>query len=182
MNPALPGTILALAAAVLLALATVTVPVTTSLYFLELTASSSSSAETLRFGTLGYCVGSTCSSPRVGYNVTDAAELLGVRGSASFLSSIATDLVRNLTYVLILHPVACGLAALAFLLGVLQHCAFGMGCLATFVAGLATTVSLASFAIDLALFTILKKRVEAQGGTASYGQASESCDDREAEK
>ncbi|PWN19448.1 pali-domain-containing protein [Microstroma glucosiphilum] len=174
MNPALPGTLLALAAAVLLALATVTVPVTTSLYFLEVTASTRSTAETLRFGTLGYCVNSTCSSASVGYNVTDAADLLGVSGSASFLKSLATDAVRDLTYVLILHPIACGLAALAFLLGVLQHCAFGMGCLATFVAGLATTVSLASFAIDLALFTILKKRVESAGGTASYGQASSS--------
>lgn len=167
MNGATPATILALAAAVLLAVATCSVPVAKSIYFLSATYDST----TIKLGCLGYCVGGKCSGRSVGYDIADASELLGINTSIDFLNDVSTKVVKGLTYTLVLHPVGCGLAAVAFAFGVMAHCAFGMGCLGTFAAGLATTVALVAFGLDMAVFTIIKKRVEDNGGSASYGIA-----------
>ena len=170
MNPATPATIFALAATVLLALATVTAPVTKSLYFLEVNISN----RDLKLGTLGYCLGSRCTSPSVGYRIDNADSLLGVNANIPYAEQLSSGVVHALTYTLILHPVACGLAAISVLFGLLNHCAgFGIGCVGGFFTGFAITVSLLAFALDLGLFTVLKKRVESEGGTASYGNGSE---------
>ncbi|CAO1634063.1 unnamed protein product [Sympodiomycopsis kandeliae] len=166
MNPATPATILALAATILLALATCTAPVTKSLYFLEILIQN----RDLKLGALGYCLGSRCTSPSVGYKIEDAQQLLGVNTNIPHASQLSGGVVHALSYTLILHPVACGLAAVSLLFALINHCAgAGIGCVGGLFTGFAITVSLVAFALDLGLFTVLKKRVESQGGTATYG-------------
>lgn len=166
MNPATPATILALAATILLALATCTAPVTQSLYFLEVNVQN----RVLKFGTLGYCLGSRCTPASVGYRIDDASSLLGVNAQIPYASQLSSGVVHALTYTLVLHPVACGLAAVSVVFGLLNHCAgFGIGCVGGFFTGFATTVALVAFGLDIGLFTVLKRRIESRGGTASYG-------------
>lgn len=167
MNPALPGTILALVATILLVLATISVPVTTRFYLLSATANNSS----FQLGVLGFCLNNACSSPSVGYRLTGAADLLGIGTNIPYASQLSSGALHGLTYTLVLHPVAAGMAACSVIFGIFAFCAVGLGCLATFAAGLAVTISLVAFAIDMALFTILKRRIEAEGGTAEYGNA-----------
>ncbi|PWN27067.1 pali-domain-containing protein, partial [Jaminaea rosea] len=168
MNPATPGTILILVAAVLLAVCTASVPVNKSIYFLSVTAA----RRTVTFGCLGFCVGDQCSGTTVGYKLSDAGSLFGINGNIPYANQLSSSVLHGLSYTLVLHPVACGLSAVAFLLGILQHCTgFATAFLTSMVAGFATTVTLIALALDFALFTIAKKRVESDGGTASYGTA-----------
>ncbi|CAO1633835.1 unnamed protein product [Parajaminaea phylloscopi] len=168
MNGATPGTVLVLAAAVLLAVVTASVPVNENIYFLVITASRTR----VKLGCLGYCLGGTCSSTGIGYKLSNADALFGVNTRIPYASQLSSGLIHGLTYTLVLHPIACGLAGVAFLLGILQHCTgFATAFLTTLVAGLASTVALVATALDFALFTIAKKRVESAGGSASYGIA-----------
>ncbi|KDN44362.1 pali-domain-containing protein [Tilletiaria anomala UBC 951] len=177
-RPATFGTILALAAAVLLALVTVNTPIIKSIYFLQATISSGSNgsgsssapgSKTATFGTLGYCIDSTCSKPALGYEF-DPNGLLGI----SYIPRQYTGLaVKGLTYTLVLHPVACAISIVAVLLGILAHCSeMAMGCLGACATGTAAGIALIAFGLDLALFLIAKKRIESiNGGSAQLGSA-----------
>ncbi|CAO1632349.1 unnamed protein product [Jaminaea pallidilutea] len=166
----LPGTILALAAAILLAVATASVPTNKSVYFLDIR--SASNAAVVKLGCLGFCVRNQCSGSSVGYRLTDAASVFGISGNVPYASQLSSSLIHSLTYTLVLHPVTCGLSVLVVLFGLLQLCTgFITGWITTLFAGLATAVGLVTVALDFALFTIAKKRIQSQGGTSNYGSA-----------
>lgn len=101
---ATPGTLIVLVAAVLLALVTVNTPVIKSIYFLSATigGSGSQKGSVATFGTLGYCVGGTCSKPTLGYEF-DPGQLLNLPGFVP--GQYSGFVVKGLTYTLVLHPV-----------------------------------------------------------------------------
>ena len=80
--------------------------------------------------------------------------------------------VKWLTYVLVLHIVGLGLAAISSVFGLLAHVReMAMTCFSSCVAGLAATVVLLAFIFDLVFFFVIKARISAVGGTATIGNA-----------
>jgi uncharacterized membrane protein len=82
-------------------------------------------------------------------------------------NSASEDTSKALTRVMILHPVACGLAFIAFLL------ALGAGVcgalLASFVSAITFIVTLVAMACDFAAFGIIKDKVNSDGsGSHAY--------------
>lgn len=73
IRPATPGFLVTLVATVLLAVVSFCVPYLKSVYFLKASVSVSGISGNITFGTLGYCLeltnGTTCSSPKVGYEL-----------------------------------------------------------------------------------------------------------------
>ena len=73
IRPATPGFLVTLAAAVLLAIVSFSVPYFKSIFFLKASLSNQGINGSVTFGTLGYCVelpnGTTCSKPKVGYEL-----------------------------------------------------------------------------------------------------------------
>ncbi len=169
-GPATPGTILTLAAAILLALVTISTPIIKSIYFLEATVGGggSQNGETAHFGTLGYCIGNTCSGTTLGYEF-NPNQLLGITIGGQYSSTV----IKGLTYTLILHPIALAFAVVAFLLGLISHCReFSSNCFGTFVTGIGAFITVVAFSLDLALFIVAKKRIDSiNGASASLGMA-----------
>lgn len=61
-----------------------------------------------------------------------------------------------------LHPIAAAFGAISLCLGILAHLkelSTGCGLAASWVAGIASTLSIIAFAFDMALFTIAKSRI-----------------------
>lgn len=171
IRPATPGTLLTLVAAVLLGLVTISNPIIKSIYFLQATIGGNGpqAGEVARFGTLGYCLGSKCSSPTLGYSF-DPNQLLGIQVVGSRYTSAV---VKGLTYTLVLHPIALAFAVVAVLLGLISHCRdFSTNCFGSFVTGIGAFITLVAFGLDLALFIIAKKRIDSiNGASASLGMA-----------
>ena len=170
-RPATPGTLLTLVAAILLGLVTISTPIIKSIYFLEATigGGGSQNGQTARFGTLGYCIGDTCSSPTLGYSF-DPNQLLGIQViSGRYTSAV----IKGLTYTLVLHPVALAFAVVSVLLGLISHCReLSTNCFGTFVTGIGAFVTIVAFGLDLALFIIAKKRIDSiNGASAQLGMA-----------
>ncbi|CAE6414300.1 unnamed protein product [Rhizoctonia solani] len=123
----------------------------------------------VKFGLWGYCVSEIsasviginrsqpgyCSRTRLGYDIDNQLlELLGLDNLNDILS-------RGLTLVLVLHPIACGLAFLALLFALMLLCrpvrlASAMALVFSVLAAIVATVA---FAIDVALTTIAKNKV-----------------------
>ncbi|KAG7452924.1 pali-domain-containing protein [Guyanagaster necrorhizus] len=154
-SAAIPGLFCCFSATVLLVFVSVSVPTWNSIYFLQVGVGSS----VTRFGVFGY----TGSSTGIGYNFTTA-------GFNS--SSLDTNIIYNLTKTLILHPIAAGLAGLAFLFGL-----YGAGyhragtVLMSLLAALATLVTLVAWVIDMVLFGIARSHFHDQAIYAQYGNA-----------
>ncbi|KAF8204480.1 SUR7/PalI family-domain-containing protein [Mycena galopus ATCC 62051] len=170
IRPATPGFILTTLATALLAVVSFCVPYFKSVYFLKADITSNGVSGTITFGTLGYCVelstGTTCSKPTVGYEL-DINSLVG----NNLPIDIPDVVVKWLTYVLVLHIVALGLAAGAAVFGLLAHIReMAMTCCSTCISGFAATVALVAFIFDIVLFFIAKDRINAVG-TASIGNA-----------
>lgn len=68
LKPATLGTILVLVAAILLVLVTLSTPIIKGIYFLS---ADISNAGTATFGTLGYCIGGTCTAAKLGYELSE---------------------------------------------------------------------------------------------------------------
>nr|QBH67403.1 hypothetical protein UE_1337 [Ustilago esculenta]QBH67521.1 hypothetical protein UEMT_1987 [Ustilago esculenta] len=171
LRPATPGTLLTLMAAILLGLVTITTPIIKSIYFLEATigGSGSQNGQTARFGTLGYCIGDTCSNPTLGY-AFDPNQLLDIQIiSGRYTSAV----IKGLTYTLVLHPVALAFAVVSVLLGLISHCReLSTNCFGTFVTGIGAFITIVAFGLDLALFIIAKKRIDSiNGASAQLGMA-----------
>ncbi|BGP47082.1 hypothetical protein JCM10450v2_002934 [Rhodotorula kratochvilovae] len=174
IRPATPGTIVVLAATVLLILVTVSTPLVKSLYFLKATIDTSVGNTdingTVKLGTFGYCVGGTCTNAKLGYSL-DIAELLGISGS---LGGLSNSVLKWITYLLILHPIAAGFGAISVIFGLLAHTRGMAGTtLSTCFASFAATFALLAFIFDMAVFIIAKKRIESSdvGGKAELGNA-----------
>jgi hypothetical protein len=81
--------------------------------------------------------------------------------------------VKWLTYVLVLHIVAFGLAAIAAFFGLLAHVReMAMSCFSSCISGFAAVVALVAFIFDIAIFFVAKSSMNSvQGGSASIGNA-----------
>jgi len=162
------GTFLLFAASILLLITTISAPVIKDIAILKVTLTNSSDARhsSVTFGTFGYCVLDVapketdqdwCTGRHIGYD--PAAEMAAIDGDDfNFASAKST---KGLTRVMVLHPVACALAFLAFL------SALGSGlCGALFaalIAAIAWIVTLVVMAVDFALFGIIKNHVNGDG-------------------
>ncbi|KAI0012711.1 pali-domain-containing protein [Xylariaceae sp. FL0662B] len=165
------GTLLLLAATVLLIITDISAPVVNDISILRvelngnnrgsLSSSFDDSSSRITFGTFGYCLQDTtgngddaCSRSQVGYD--PAAVVTSQVQSVDFSSNAATAL-RALTRVMILHPIATGLAFIAFLLalgaGVLG------GLLASLVSLLTFLVTLVALVCDFVAFGIVRNEV-----------------------
>ncbi|KAI1418449.1 pali-domain-containing protein [Hypoxylon sp. FL1857] len=172
------GTFLLLAATVLLIITDISAPVVNGISMLrvDLGVASSNRYPSITFGTFGYCVRDTtasgqdfCSDSHVGYNPVSVVEQ-NVR-NVDF-SDAATDTSKALTRVMILHPIATGLAFIAFLL------ALGAGVVGSLLASLVSlltfVVTLVALICDFVAFGIVKGEVN-NANTASravWGAAS----------
>jgi len=98
-----------------------------------------------------------CYPKHIGYN---PAEIMSQIDQTTFTTA-ATDTSKALTRVMILHPIACGVAFIAFLL------ALGSGvCGAIFaamVAAVAWLITLVVMVTDFVLFGIIKRHVNGDG-------------------
>ncbi|KAK0448340.1 pali-domain-containing protein [Desarmillaria tabescens] len=154
-SAAIPGLFCCFAATVLLVFVSVSTPTWNSVYFLHAGVGSSAT----RFGVFG----STGSSITIGYKF----EAAGFNSS-----SLNTSVIYNLTKTLILHPIAAGLAGLAFLFGL---CGAGYHRAGTvfmsLLAALATLVTLVAWVIDMVLFGIARNNFRDQNFDSQYGNA-----------
>lgn len=86
---------------------------------------------------------------------------------------INTTNLHNLTYVLILYPIAAGLSGLAFLFGL---CGAGYHRAGTvfmsFIAGLATLCTFIAWIISMSLFGVVRERLRSSGINANWGNAN----------
>ncbi|EGG05913.1 uncharacterized protein MELLADRAFT_87634 [Melampsora larici-populina 98AG31] len=164
-GPQTPGTLVVLAAAVLLVLVSISTPILKDFYFLsadvEATVSSVTLKGNIKLGVFGYCIvlGSqdACSPVTLGYAL-DPNSLLSLPQDTNL--GISSTVLKNLTYVLILHPIAAGLAVLAVIFGLLSHIReFSRTCWTSFFASLATTVALIAFVFDIVAFSIAKSKI-----------------------
>ncbi|QRW00753.1 SUR7/Pali family protein [Ceratobasidium sp. AG-Ba] len=123
----------------------------------------------IKFGLWGYCVSDItgtligisrtqagyCSKSKLGYDIDNQVlSALGIDDLNGFIS-------RGLTFVLVLHPIACGLAFLALLFAIML--AFRPARLASAMtlifAVLAAIVATVAFAVDVALTTIARNKI-----------------------
>ncbi|KAJ7270871.1 actin cortical patch SUR7/pH-response regulator pali [Mycena rebaudengoi] len=161
------GTFLIFAGMVLLIVASISAPTVAKINFLEVRAANGS---TVNFGTLGYCVamkdGNSCTPTGVGYKIADEIAALKIDP----FSSVKAKSLHGLTQGLVLHQVAAGVAAIAFLLAACSH---RLGYLvASAVAFIAFLFSLASMVIDFVLFGSVKNHVNDNEGNAKFGNAT----------
>ncbi|GAA6004750.1 hypothetical protein JCM11491_002216 [Sporobolomyces phaffii] len=170
IRPATPGTIVVLSATVLLILVSVSTPLLKSIYFLEANLSTGGFSGTVRLGAWGYCVDDTCTSAKLGYSL-DIAGLLDINGR---LSGISNSVLKWVTYLMILHPIAAAFGVVSVIFGLLAHMrGFAGTALTTCFASFAATFSLLAFVFDIVVFVIAKQRIESSsvGGNASLGPA-----------
>jgi hypothetical protein len=168
------GTFLLFAAAILLLVTTISAPVIGDIAILKvmLTNRTDIRNSSVTFGTFGYCVldvapiatdQDQCFPKHIGY---DPAEIMSVIDHTTF-DKAATDTTKALTRVMILHPVACGLAFIAFFLAL--GAGFFGAIFASLVAAVAWLVTLVVMVIDFVLFGIIKRHVNHDGsGSNAY--------------
>ncbi|KAI4155752.1 MAG: hypothetical protein LQ340_000772 [Diploschistes diacapsis] len=162
------GVLLILAASICLLVTTISAPVVNSISILRVDTHNGSS---VTFGTFGYCVinsqqgGDYCSGRSIGYR--PAQEMGNVEGTG--FSEAGADTANGLTNVMVLHPIACGVAFIAFLVslgaGVIGSL---IGAVITFIAWIITLVVLIT---DLVGFAIVRNDVngDGQNSRAYYG-------------
>ncbi|KAG2150842.1 hypothetical protein DEU56DRAFT_778762 [Suillus clintonianus] len=145
---ALPGLFFCFSATLLLIFVSVSAPTWNTISFLN--------ANQYSFGVFGY----TGSKVQIGYYFPLPGD-------------INTGVLHNLTFVLILYPIAAGLAGLAFLFGV---CGAGYHRAGTvfmsFLAGLATLCTFVAWIVSMSLFGVVKDRLSSEGINASWGNAN----------
>ncbi|KAG1749767.1 pali-domain-containing protein [Suillus paluster] len=172
IRPATPGFLITLIATILLAIVSFSVPLIKSVYFLKANLAVEGTNGYITFGTMGYCMDISgtlsCSNATVGYDFNINA-LVGDNTSIQ----IPTLVVKWLTYALVLHIVAFGLAGIATIFGLLAHVReMSMTCFSSCISGFGATVALVAFIFDLAIFFVAKSRMNSvSGGSASIGNA-----------
>jgi len=162
------GVFFLFAAAVLLLITTISAPVIGDIAILKVTLTNSSALRhsSVTFGTFGHCVLDVapaatdqdyCSRRRIGYQ--PATIMAAIDGEG--FNRVASDTADGLTDAMILHPIACALAFIAFFLSL---GAGVIGSLLGFAVGaLAWIITLVVMAIDFALFGIIKDHVNSDG-------------------
>lgn len=166
------GTFLLFAAAVLLLITTISSPVIKDIAILKVHLSNSSS---VTFGTFGHCIVDAspdyCTGKHIGYN---PASIMSSIDTTTF-NTASTDTTKALTRVMILHPIACGLAFLAFLLAL--GAGFCGAILAASVSALTWVITVVVMACDFVLFGLVKSHVhgDGSGSHATYGVGMWTC-------
>jgi len=162
------GTFLLFVAAILLLITTISAPVVNDIAILKVTLTNKSDVRhsSVTFGTFGHCVLDVapaqtdqdfCTGKHIGYN---PANIMSGIDQTQFTKA-ATDTSKALTRVMILHPIACGVAFIAFLL------ALGSGVcgaiFASMAAAIAWLITLVVMVTDFVLFGIIKNHVNGDG-------------------
>ncbi|TVY92895.1 pH-response regulator protein [Lachnellula willkommii] len=167
------GTFLLFAASILLLITTISSPVINHIGVMEvkLTNSTNGHNSVVSFGTFGYCIEHAsgnkdyCTDKHIGYN---PAHIMDGADKTDF-NTASTDTTKALTRVMVLHPVACGLAFIAFLL------AAGSGVIGAVAAALVTAVTwivtIVVMCTDFVAFGIIKRHVN-RDGSGSYAHFS----------
>merc|ERR1712093_303092 len=169
------GTFLLLAASVLLVITTISAPIINSIPILKVNLANGSDVS---FGTFGYCILNVdedshdyCSGRHIGYNPAN----IMTRIENTDFGSASENTSEGLTRVMVLHPVACALSFIAFLL------ALGSGFIgalfAAFMSALAFIVTIVVMATDFTSFAIIKDHVNKDdtGSTAHYSTGMWTC-------
>jgi len=153
-SPAIPGLFLCFAATVLLIFVCVSSPTWEKISFLDV----GTGDNQVHYGVFGF----TGSKISIGYDFQSTGG-----------SDINTTVIHNLTQTLILHPIAAGLAGLAFLFGLCGAAYHRVGTIfMTLLSGLAMLSTLLAFVLDMALFGITRNRLRDAGIPAQYGNAN----------
>ncbi|KAL8418103.1 hypothetical protein RB594_001646 [Gaeumannomyces avenae] len=154
------GTFMLFSAVILLVITNITAPVVhnISLLRIDLNDAQGQHNPALTFGTFGHCFvdapgGDDCSPSMVGY---DPAEVINERTGLNYYST-AAGTARALTRVMILHPIAAGVAFIAFALS-LGAGTFG-SLLASLAALLAFFVTLVPLVTDFVMFGIIRSGI-----------------------
>lgn len=148
-SPALPGLFFCFAAMVLLIFVSVSVPTWSKVSLLNV---GPAGPGQLRYGVFGF----TGSHTHIGYDFTDP--------------QLNSKTLHNLTEALILHPIAAGLAGLAFLFGICGAAYHRAGTVfMTLLSALALLATLVVWIIDMILFGIARKHYRNAGTPAQYG-------------
>ncbi|KAJ6783581.1 hypothetical protein PWT90_08457 [Aphanocladium album] len=105
LRPATPLTVLLAVAVALLIISVISAPVTKAIYL--------GKADNTVFGVFGRCTGSKCSSAGLGYDDVTAD------GSSTF--SLPDSVRKSLSNVLVLHPVAAGVALIMTIMAGISH-------------------------------------------------------------
>ncbi|KAK1771058.1 pali-domain-containing protein [Phialemonium atrogriseum] len=163
------GTFLLFAATVLLIITCISAPVIKDIAILkvDLGDKQSSDHSTVTFGTFGYCVNEPgggrdgCSRKKLGYSPADVM----ASADGTNYSDHAKSTTKALTKALVLHPIACGMNFIAFLL------ALGAGVVGSLLASLvalsAFIVTVVVMIIDFVLFSIIKSKVNSSDASAN---------------
>ncbi|KAF7436358.1 hypothetical protein PC9H_003191 [Pleurotus ostreatus] len=199
IGPATPGFLITLIAAALLGLVSFCVPYFEPIFFLKaaIPVVGTDLRGIITFGTLGYCLKfpnetTFCSEPQVGYKlgelivienrhqpVGEQVTYTNERADVNQLLDnnlpfeIPGEVVKWITYVLVLHLVAFALATLSASFGLLAHIQeIPLVCCSTLISGFAATVAMLAFIFDIVLFALTKKRIDkTPGGRAEMGIA-----------
>jgi len=151
-SPATPGLIFCTAATVLLVFVSVSEPTWHHIYFLR----ASTGASNIRFGVFGY----TGTKAHIGYHFPITT------------GELSTSTVHNLTYTLVLHPIAAGLSGIAVLFGLCGSEYHRSGTvLMALSSSLAALVTLVAFILDMVLWSIARHEFRKLGFSAQYGNA-----------
>jgi len=160
-SPAVPGLVLCFAAMVLLIFVSISVPVWNEVYFLEVR---NVAGDIIRFGVFGF----TGSQKHIGYKFDPT--IIGFQSD-----KLNSAVIHNLTFVLVLHPVAAGLAGISVIFGLCGASYHRFGTiLMSLSAALATLVTLVVWVIDMVLWGIARERIRhdgPNGDTANFGNA-----------
>ena len=129
-------------------------------------------ATNLRFGVWGFCASSVldlptiftndgrCTAPRLGYDIpSDVLALLG------FPQAVAQALLEGLTVLLVLHPVAAGLAFGTLLFALFVRCSKGMTICALVLGVITSIVGSVVLAIDIALVIVAGDEIHKELGS-----------------
>jgi len=168
------GTFLIFVAAILLFITTISALVIHDIAIMKvmLTNQSDIRNSSVTFGTFGHCVLDVapassdqdyCTGKHIGYNPADI--MAGIDHTT--FNTASTDTTKALTRVMILHPIACGLAFIAFLL------ALGAGIcgaiFASMVSAVTWLITVVVMSCDFALFGIIKNHINKDGsGSHAY--------------
>ncbi|KAI0538831.1 pali-domain-containing protein [Xylaria digitata] len=177
------GTFFLFAATILLIITDISAPVVSDISLLKVELGTNQRSRlfdddrfpTVTFGTFGYCIkdfessgSKSCSDSHVGYDPVAVIERNVA--NASF-SDYAHDTARALTKVMILHPIATGLAFISFFL------ALGAGFVGSFLAALGAFITflvvLVVLITDFVSFSIIRSAVNDSSDSvvASWGAA-----------
>ncbi|GAA5821769.1 hypothetical protein JCM10212_004797 [Sporobolomyces blumeae] len=115
----------------------------------------------IKLGVFGYCYNleggaDQCSSSTLGYSLPPFLAELG--SATGVISQSTQDTVRAVTKAFVVHPIACGLAFLAFLIAA---CSDRIGFLfASFVTFFVFIVTVACVVLDIVFFYVVRRYIE----------------------